>query len=116
MSKLSFRNRQGELVDVPSVAATQLKNEFGAIFERAVLGGAVAITKHSSPKAVLISFAEFESLAKSRAANLEGLSFKFDEFLARMQSAKSKKGMLAAFDSSPAELGQNAAKTKSPKR
>ena len=59
---LTYRNRDGELVDVPTVAATQFKNEFGAIFERAALGGAVAITKHNTPKAVLLSYAEFEAL------------------------------------------------------
>ena len=33
MSTLTFRNSQGELVDVPSVAATRLKNEFGTVLE-----------------------------------------------------------------------------------
>ncbi|MFN0314729.1 MAG: type II toxin-antitoxin system Phd/YefM family antitoxin [Burkholderiales bacterium] len=112
MSKLNFRNHQGELVEIQSVAATQLKNEFGSILERAILGGAVAITKHNAPKAVLISFAEFESLANSRSANLDGLRTQFDDLLARMQTAKSKKGMAAAFSASPAELGQNAAKSR----
>ena len=47
---------------MPTVAATRFKNEFGAIFEQAALGGAVAITKHNTPKAVLLSYAEFEAL------------------------------------------------------
>ena len=38
MATLTFRNREGELVDVPTVAATRFKNEFGSIFEQAALG------------------------------------------------------------------------------
>ena len=65
LKTLSYRNSDGELVDVPTVAATRFKNEFGAIFEQAALGGAVAITKHNTPKAVLLSYAEFEALTKA---------------------------------------------------
>ena len=36
MSALTFRNKLGELVDIRSVPATRLKNEFGTIFEQAV--------------------------------------------------------------------------------
>jgi hypothetical protein len=42
---LKFRNAHGETVDLPEVPATRFKNEFGAIFEKAGLGGAGAITK-----------------------------------------------------------------------
>lgn len=43
MSTVPFRNREGELVDVPVVAASRLKNEFGAVFEQAALSGVVVI-------------------------------------------------------------------------
>ena len=55
MSALTFRNKLGELVDIRSVPATRLKNEFGTIFEQAVRSGAVAITKHDTARAILIS-------------------------------------------------------------
>ena len=32
MPKLTFRNSHGQLVDISTVAATKVKNEFGAIF------------------------------------------------------------------------------------
>jgi prevent-host-death family protein len=92
MATLTFRNRRGELVDLPTVTASRLKNEFGAIFELAALGGAIAITKHDQPKAVLLSYAEFETLAKSRSPVLDDLSAQFDGLLARMQTPKAKKG------------------------
>jgi prevent-host-death family protein len=116
MSRLTFRNSHGELVDIPTVAATKFKNEFGSIFERAALGGAVAITKHDAPKAVLLSYTEFESLVKSRSPALDELSAQFDGLLARMQTPKARKGMAAAFGASPAELGRAAVRAARKKR
>jgi antitoxin Phd len=51
---LTFRNSQGVLVDIPTVAATQVKNEFGAILDKASRDGAVAITRHDTPNAGLL--------------------------------------------------------------
>jgi len=110
MSKLTFRNSRGNLIDVPSVAATKAKNEFGAILEKATHGGAVAITRHDTPKAVLVSYAEFESLVRARSRTLDDLGSEFDALLARMQTPKARKGMKAAFNALPAELGRAAVK------
>lgn len=116
MSTLTFRNSRGELVDLPTVAASRFKNEFGAIFEQAALGGAVAITRHDVPKAVLLSYAEFESLVKSRTPALDDLSAQFDGLLARMQTPRARRGMAAAFDASPARLGRAAVKAAARRR
>lgn len=110
MPALTFRNSRGELVDVPAVAATRLKNEFGTVLEQAVRGGAVAITRHHAPKAVLISYDEFQALVKDRTPSLNDLSAEYDVLLSRMQTPKSRKGMQAAFNASPAELGRAAVK------
>ena len=111
MSTLSFRNRLGELVDVPSVAATRLKNEFGAVLDQAARG-AVAITRHDAPKAVLVSYEEFQALVNSKAQSLGELDAEFDALLARMQAPKAKKGVATAFAASPTELGRAAAMAK----
>jgi prevent-host-death family protein len=111
MSTLTFRNSRGELVDLPTVAASRFKNEFGAIFEQAALRGAVAITRHDAPKAVLVSYGEFESLVSARAAALDDLSAQFDGLLARMQSPRARRGMAAAFDAPPSRLGRAAARS-----
>jgi prevent-host-death family protein len=116
MATLSFRNSDGELVDLPTVAATQFKNQFGAIFEQATLGGAVAITKHNTPKAVLMSYAEFESLTRASSPVLDELTDEFDALLERMQRPKAKSGMAAAFDASPEQLGRAAVKAARPRR
>ena len=110
MSKLTFRNSLGQLVDISTVAATKIKNEFGAILEKAMHSGAVAITRHDRPKAVLLSIAEFESLMKERCRSLDDLNAEFDGLLARMQTSKARKGVDAAFNASPAELGRAAVK------
>lgn len=116
MSTLTFRNSRGELVDLPSVAATRFRNEFGSIFEKAALGGAVAITRHDAPKAVLISYTEFESLVKSRSPSLDDLGGQFDGLLARMQTPKVRKGMAAAFAAAPADLARAAVRAAGKKR
>jgi prevent-host-death family protein len=108
MSTLTFRNSQGDLVDIPTVAATEAKNEFGAILEKATRGGAVAITRHDAPKAVLLSYEEFESLVQVQTRTLENLGAEFDDLLDRMQTAKAKEGMESAFHASPAKLGRAA--------
>ncbi len=108
MSKLTYRNSQGQLVDMSIVAATRMKNEFGTILERAVHGGAVAITRHDLPKAVLLSYEEFVALVKDRAPQLDELTSEFDALLASMQTARARQGMADAFNASPSQLGRAA--------
>jgi prevent-host-death family protein len=110
MAALTFRNSAGDLVDVPSVPASRFKNEFGTMFERATHGGAVAITRHDTPRAVLISYAEFKALVESRTPALDALSARFDAMLERMQTPDARKAIAAAFDASPATLGRSAVK------
>ncbi|MCV7381263.1 prevent-host-death family protein [Mycobacterium alsense] len=117
MSTVLFRNRDGKLVDVPAVPATRLKNQFGAVFEQAAANGAVVITKHATPRAVLLSYAEFEALTASATPSLDDLGDRFDELLATMQTPEAKAGVAAAFDATPEELGAAAVKAaRSPRR
>jgi antitoxin Phd len=108
MARHTFRNRLGELVEIPEVAATQAKNSFGEILDRVAVSGAVAITRHHMPKAVLLSYEEFESLSSARSETLDALSMKFEGLLERMQTPAAKEGMVAAFNAPPAALGQAA--------
>jgi antitoxin Phd len=110
MSTVPFRNRDGKLVDVPMVTASRLKNEFGTVFEEAALNGAVVITKHDTPRAVLLSYAEFEALTATATPALDDLSERFDKLLAAMQTPRAKAGVAAAFDATPEELGAAAVK------
>jgi prevent-host-death family protein len=90
--------------------ATRAKNQFAAVLEDVMQGREVVITKHNSPKAVVISLERFNALAKASSPDLSALSAEFDVRLARMQTAKGRAAMQAAFDASPEELGRAALK------
>lgn len=106
--RVSFRNRRGEDLDVPSFKATEAKNAFGRMLETALRKGAIVITKHEDPKAVLLSWEEFEALTSARSAQLATLTSEFDAALERMQTARARKGMRDAFAATPAQLGKAA--------
>ncbi len=71
-------------------------------------GGAVVITKHNAPKAVLISVENFNALSGAAQTKLDTLSREFDELLARMQTSKARCGMKAGFAASGTRLGKAA--------
>jgi antitoxin Phd len=99
---------RSERPEALSVSATDAKNEFGRILEKAIQGRTVLITKHDAPKAVLISVDEFNALTRAGRVDLDALSGEFDQLLAGMQTPASRAGMKAAFDASPRRLGQAA--------
>lgn len=105
---LRFRNAKGEMLDLEQVPASRLKNAPGAIVDQAATGRAVVITKHDTPRAVILSFSDFEALTRAREPSLADLEGRFDALLAGMQSAESKKGVAAAFAASPERLGRAA--------
>lgn len=108
MSELTFRNRLGALVDITTVPASEVKNKFGAISEKAALGGIVAITKHHVPKFVLIGYEEFKALVQGRGTDLSQLTSEFDSMLEELQTPKARKGLAHAFEASPEQMGRAA--------
>jgi prevent-host-death family protein len=92
-----------------TVTATEAKTRFGPLLETAIRGGAVVITKHDAPKAVLLSMEAFEALGGSRVPELGALTDEFDALLDRLQTPASRKALKSAFDASPKELGRLAA-------
>lgn len=91
-----------------SVSATRAKNEFGRILEKVMRGGRVVITKHDSPKAILISIEEFDALMGEGKSKLDALTKEFDAMLRRMQTQEARSGMKAAFGATPKDLGKTA--------
>lgn len=87
------------------VTATEAKNSFGPLLEKAIQGGAVVITKHHRPKAVLLSVAQYDALMRGGQPALGALTEEFDQLLDRMQSAASRRGLEASFQASPERLG-----------
>ena len=91
-----------------SYTATEAKNEFGRVLEQAIQGTTVLITKHDSPRAVLISIDHFQTLQEAPQAKLNTLTEQFDTLLERMQSPKARRGMAAAFGANNKQLGKAA--------
>ena len=91
-----------------SYTATEAKNEFGRLLEQAIQGTTVLITKHDSPRAVLISIDHFQALQEAPQAKLNTLTEQFDTLLERMQSPKARRGMAAAFRANTKQMGQAA--------
>jgi prevent-host-death family protein len=112
---LRFRNARGEWVAVESVPAARLKNEPATVIDRVVAGGAVAITRHDKPRAVLVSYEDFRELAAAREASLGALSQEFDRLLEGMQAPGSRKATTAAFESPGDGIGRNAVKAARPR-
>ena len=108
MSTLSFRNRSGELMEMPSYAATDAKNSFGKLMQAATRKGAVAITRHNAPEAVLLSMEQYQALVDAGSHQLDDLSNEFDAMLAQMQTPKAKRGARTAFNAAPSALGKAA--------
>ena len=89
-----------------SYTATEAKNEFGRLLEQAIQGTTVLITKHDSPRAVLISIDHYQTLQEAPQAKLNTLTEQFDILLERMQSPKARRGMAAAFGANNKQLGK----------
>jgi prevent-host-death family protein len=91
-----------------SYTATEAKNEFGRLLDRAMQGSVVVITKHDAPKVVLISVEKFSALQRAPQLRLDALSAEFDDLLARMQTPAARGSMERAFNASPKQLGKAA--------
>jgi prevent-host-death family protein len=93
---------------MPTFTATDAKNEFGRVLDTALEKGAVVITRHDTPKAVLLAVGEFDALVAAGERTLDTLTGEFDELLARMQTSTARRGMADAFNATPARLGRAA--------
>jgi len=91
-----------------SVPATSAKNEFASVLDAAVQDGAVVITKHDSPKAVLVSIDRMSELLAKHEPNLKALTQEFDEMVARMRTTKARAAARQLFAAPPATFGEAA--------
>ena len=102
----AIRNRRGEAP--AKISATEAKNNLGEVLDRVMQGGMVLITKHETPKAVLLSMEEYGALSSAAHTKLDALNGEFDALLERMQTDKARAGTKAAFAASPKQLGKAA--------
>jgi len=102
----AIRNRRGE--DPMRISATEAKNKLGEVLDSVIQSGMVLITKHETPKAVLLSMEEYGALSRATQSRLDTLNSEFDALLGRMQTARARAGMKSAFAASPKQLGKAA--------
>jgi prevent-host-death family protein len=105
---VTVRNRRGELVEVDTYSATEAKNSFGEVLDRALARGIVAITRRDRPRAVVLSMEEYEAIAPRADDPLETLRGEFDALVERMQSPRAAAAGRALFEASPRRLGEAA--------
>src|SRR5690242_10528063 len=74
-----------------SYTATEAKQEFGRILDQAIHGTTVVITRHDSPRAVLISMDRFNELQDAPLLKLNTLSDEFDALLEKMQTPAARR-------------------------
>jgi antitoxin Phd len=105
--------RRGEAI---KVSATEAKETFGGLLDSVLEGGTVLITKHGTPKAVLLSMEDYGALSRATQTRLDALNREFDAMLMRMQTRKARAGMKAAFAALPKQLGKAALALKGNRR
>ena len=97
--------RRGPMAEV---SATEAKNSFGSVLDKAIANGAVAIVKHRRPAAVLLSMEAYKGLLARQEDPLVRLRAEFDELVARMQTPRAVEAARRLFKMSPEALGRAA--------
>ena len=101
---LSIQNHRGHNVEIESFSATEAKNSFGRVLDRAISKGMVAITRRHEPRAVLLAIDEYEALMARVEDPLDRLRDEFDGLVARMQTPEAKaagEALFAALEDAP---------------
>jgi prevent-host-death family protein len=91
-----------------TVTATEAQNEFGRVLDYAAHDQVVIITRHSTPRAVLLSVGRFQELAGAESTMLNALTEDFDALLARMQTPEVRAGTARGFQATPEQMGRAA--------
>lgn len=94
--------------ELPEVTATDLKNSTADILDQVATQGAVAITKHDKPRAVLISMEAYESMTGANSHLIAELHEEYRGVLERMQEPEQKAAAERLFEATPEELGSAA--------
>ena len=96
--------------ELPSSAASELKNAFKGVYQQALELGAISITRNRKREAILLSAELYDQIIDELAARdpLEALRKDYDARFASMQTDKAQKAYEDAFGASPNKLGKAA--------
>jgi prevent-host-death family protein len=96
----------GPAGEASRMTASEAKNGFGRVLDRVARDGAVVITKHDRPDAVILSIEAYQRLAAPRSSDVDALTAQFDALYERLQQPGTAATIEAVFALSPAELGR----------
>ena len=92
--------------ELPPVTATALKNETADVLDQVARDGAVLITKHDKPSAVLLPLDQYtEFFGSDDEQWLEDLHEEYRGMLDKMQEPEQKAAAERLFKATPEELG-----------
>lgn len=104
MNRVTLRDHRGQVVEVDAFSATEAKNSFGDVLDRAMTEGMIAITRHGKPRVVVLSIEEYEARTPHVEDPLDSLRDEFDALVERMQTRAAKAAGRALFAVPPARL------------
>jgi antitoxin Phd len=93
---------------IESLTITEFKKRAREVIDGIVGHKAVAILRHKTPDAVLISASDYVEFMKLRRERLNFLTERYDEMVSRMQAPQAAAGVDALFNATPEELGRAA--------
>lgn len=105
-----------KVCEMPSATATELKNSTADILDRVTCQGALAVTRHNKPRAVLLPIEQYEQLVGGEEDWLADLKAECQDMLRDMQDPKQKAGARHLFEATPEELGAAAVRGAQQKR
>ena len=108
MNRVTLRDHRGKAVEVDAFSATEAKNSFGDVLDRAMTKGMITITRHDKPRVVVLSIEEYEARTPHVEDPLDSLRDEFDALVQRMQTRAAKAAGRTLFAASPARLARAA--------
>jgi antitoxin Phd len=96
----------GATGEAAHMTASEAKNGFGRVLDRVAKEGAVVITKHDRPDAVIMSIDAYQRLTESKKPDLDLLTAEFDALYERLQHPDTAQKMEAVFALEPGALGR----------
>jgi prevent-host-death family protein len=93
---------------IASVSITEFKERAREVVGFVAQRGPVAILRHKSPDAVLISASDYVEFVRLKRERLDVLTRRYDEMVARMQTPAAAAGVDALFTATAEDLGRAA--------
>jgi len=93
---------------ITSVSITEFKERAREVVGSVAQRGPVAILRHKTPDAVLISTNDYVEFVRLKRERLDFLTRRYEEMVAAMQTPEAAAGVDALFKATPEDLGRAA--------